>query len=287
LSELKGKVALVTGASRGIGKAIARRFAAEGAAVIVCASRLGAHGKLQGTLEETVAEIETEIETEGGRAAAIACDLSDPEVRANLVAEASAIFGPLDILVNNAARSNMLVPSEITSAQRNAMFDLNVNVPIELIQQALPAMREKGAGWVLNISSRTAVQEPPPYPDSKMANFIIGAYGASKAALDRYTEALAHELVEDGIFINAMAPSNIVMTPGASYVRDIALRRPDMVEPVEMMAEAALELCSNRHVGQVVFSRDILHSVARPLRSLDGKRVIGDAFTLADLEPMG
>jgi citronellol/citronellal dehydrogenase len=283
LSELKGKVALVTGASRGIGKAIARRFAAEGAAVIVCASRLGAHGKLQGTLEETIAE----IETEGGRAAAIACDLSDPEARANLVAEASAIFGPLDILVNNAARSNMLVPSEITSAQRNAMFDLNVNVPIELIQQALPAMREKGAGWVLNISSRTAVQEPPPYPDSKMANFIIGAYGASKAALDRYTEALAHELVEDGIFINAMAPSNIVMTPGASYVRDIALRRPDMVEPVEMMAEAALELCSNRHVGQVVFSRDILHSVARPLRSLDGKRVIGDAFTLADLEPMG
>jgi citronellol/citronellal dehydrogenase len=283
LSELKGKVALVTGASRGIGKAIARRFAAEGAAVIVCASRVGAHGKLQGTLEETIAE----IETEGGRAAAIACDLSDPEARANLVAEASAIFGPLDILVNNAARSNMLVPSEITSAQRNAMFDLNVNVPIELIQQALPAMREKGAGWVLNISSRTAVQEPPPYPDSKMANFIIGAYGASKAALDRYTEALAHELVEDGIFINAMAPSNIVMTPGASYVRDIALRRPDMVEPVEMMAEAALELCSNRHVGQVVFSRDILHSVARPLRSLDGKRVIGDAFTLADLEPMG
>jgi NAD(P)-dependent dehydrogenase (short-subunit alcohol dehydrogenase family) len=283
LNELEGKVALITGASRGIGKAIARRFAAEGAAVIVCASRLGAHANLQGTLEETVAE----IETVGGRAAAIACNLADPEARANLVAEASTHFGPLDILVNNAARNSMLVPSEITSAQRNAMFDLNVNVPVELIQQSLPAMREKGAGWVLNISSRTAMQEPPPYPDSKMANFIIGAYGASKAALDRYTEALAHELVEDGIFINAMAPSNIVMTPGASYVRDIALRRPDMVEPVEMMAEAALELCSQRHVGQVVFSRDILHAVARPLRSLDGKRVIGDAFTLADMEPPG
>ena len=283
MNELKGKVALITGASRGIGKAIARRFAAEGAAVVVCASRLGAHGKQQGTLEETVAE----IESAGGRAAAIACDLADPEARANLVAQASAAFGPLDILVNNAARTSMLVPSEVTSAQRNAMFDLNVNVPVELIQQALPAMREKGTGWVLNISSRTAMQEPPPYPDSKMANFIIGAYGASKAALDRYTEALAHELVEDGIFINAMAPSNIVMTPGASYVRDIALRRPDMVEPVEMMAEAALELCSRRHVGQVVFSRDILHAVGRPLRSLDGKRVIGDAFTLADLEPAG
>ncbi len=151
----------------------------------------------------------------------------------------------------------------------------------------MPAMREKGAGWVLNISSRTAMQEPPPYPDSKKAKFLIGAYGASKAALDRYTEALAHELVEDGIFINAMAPSNIVMTQGASSVRDIALRGPVMVEPVEMMAEAALELCSHRHVGQVVFSRDILHAVARPLRSLDGRRVIGDAFTLADIEPAG
>jgi citronellol/citronellal dehydrogenase len=278
VGELAGKVALVTGASRGIGKAIAQRFAAEGASVVVCASRLGAHGKQPGTLEETVAE----IEAAGGRAAAVVCDLTDAEARSSLVAQAVEAFGTLDILVNNAARSNMLVPSEVTSAQRNAMFDLNVNVPVELTQQALPGMREKGRGWVLNISSRTAVQEPPPYPDSKIANFIIGAYGASKAALDRYTQALAHELIGDGIFINAMAPSNIVMTPGADYVRDIAQRRPDMVEPVEMMAEAALELCSQRHVGQVVYSRDILHAVGRSLHSLDGKRVIGDAFTLAD-----
>ncbi len=278
MGELDGKNAFVTGASRGIGKAIAQRFAAEGASVVVCASRLGTHGSLKGTLEATVAE----IEAAGGKAAAIACDLSDPEARSDLIERASALFGPIHILVNNAARSTMAAPSEVSTGQRNAMFDLNVNVPVELTQQVLPSMREHG-GWILNISSRTAVQEPPPYPDSKMANFIIGAYGASKAALDRYTQALAHELVEEGIFINAMAPSNIVMTPGASYVRDIAQRRPDMVEPIEMMAEAALELCSQRHVGQVVLSRDLLHAVARPVRSLDGKRVIGDAFTLAEI----
>jgi citronellol/citronellal dehydrogenase len=279
MNSLQDRVALITGASRGIGKAIAQRFAAEGAAVVVCASRLGNHGNLEGTLEQTVAE----IEAAGTRATAIACDLSDPDARASLIEEASAFYGAIDILVNNAARSTMAAPSEVSTAQRNAMFDLNVNVPVELCQQVLPSMKEQGRGWILNISSRTAKQEPPPYPDSKMANFIIGAYGASKAALDRYTEALAHELLEEGIFINAMAPSNIVMTPGASYVRDIAVRRPDMVEPVEMMAEAALELCSQRHVGRVVFSRDILHAVGRPLRSLDGQRIIGDAFTLADI----
>ncbi len=97
------------------------------------------------------------------------------------------------------------------------MHDLNLNAPVELTQQVLPAMCTRGVGWVLNISSRTAIQKAPPYPDSKKSKFIVGSYGATKAALNRYTEALAHELVNDGIYINAMAPSNIVMTPGANY----------------------------------------------------------------------
>ena len=280
MDTLSNKIAFITGASRGIGKAIALRFAAEGAAVVICASRLGSHGKLEGTLESTVAE----IEAMGGKAAAIACDLTDADARADLIARASEFFGAIDIVVNNAAASKMKLPSEVTSTERNFMHDLNVNVPVELTQQALPAMRDKGAGWVLNISSRTAIQEAPPYPDSKKSNFIVGPYGASKAALNRYTEALAHELLDDGIYINAMAPSNIVMTPGADYVKDIAKRRPDMVEPVEMMAEAALELCSGSHVGQIVYSRDIIHASGRKLMSLDGKEVIGDAFTLVDPE---
>lgn len=280
MAELESRVALVTGASRGIGRAIALRFAAEGARVVVCSPTLGAEAGLPGTLQDCVAE----IEAGGGRAAAIACDLTNPEARASLIDSAAAPFGALDILVNNAARSTMLVPSEVTTAQRNAMFDLNVNVPVELSQQALPAMREKGRGWILNISSRAAEQEAPPYPDSKMTNFLIGAYGTSKAALNRYTQALAHELVEDGIFVNALAPTWMVMTPGSEHVRDIARRRPDMVEPVEMMAEAALELCSGAHVGRVVYSRDLVHTSARQLRSLDGRRVLGDAFTLAELE---
>ena len=279
MNELQGRVALVTGASRGIGRAIARRFAAEGAAVIVSASRIGAHGDLEGTLEDTVAR----IDAAGGRAAAVACDLTDPAARADLVARASQHFGAIDILVNNAARADYNLPSQITTRSRNAMYDLNVNVPIELLQQALPGMRERGGGWCLNISSRSAEQPSPPYPDSKMAAHVIGAYGATKAALNRYTRALADELAEGNIFVNALAPSNIVLTNVGEAVEQIARRRPDMVEPVEMMAEAALELCTGKHVGQVVYSRDIVHACGRKLRGLDGKSVIGDAFTSAEL----
>ncbi len=280
MNELSGRVALVTGASRGIGRAIARRFAAEGAEVVVCASRLGAHGDLEGTLEQTVAS----IEEQGGRAFAIACDLSDSEARADLVARAGEPFGPVDVLVNNAAASAMLPPSAVSTHQRNQMHDLNLNVPVELAQQALPGMREKGRGWILNISSRSAFQPELPYPDQPMAAHAIGAYGATKAALNRYTEALAHELAAERIHVNALAPCSIVFTAGAAYVRDIGLRRPDMVEPVEMMAEAALILCSGSHVGRVVYSRDIVHQCGRQVMSLDGKTVLGDALLPADLD---
>ncbi len=275
-----GRVALVTGASRGIGRAIARRLAAEGASVVLNASRLGAHGKLPGTLEDAVAQ----IQAEGGKAAAVAADLGDAASRSDLVARASEPFGPLDILVNNAAAARMRLPSECSTEDRNLMFELNVNAPVDLAQQALPAMKSAGAGWILNISSASAQQPALPYRDTRSSAWIIGPYGASKAALERYTVALAHELAEDGIFVNAMGPVAIVLTQGADYVRDIARRNPDMVEPVELMAEAALALCTGRHVGQVVLSRELLHAIGREVRSLDGKQVLGDAFLEADVE---
>lgn len=278
MGELDGRVALVTGASRGIGRAIARRFAAEGAAVVVSASRLGAHGDLEGTLVDTVRE----ITDAGGRAAAVACNLLDRDARAGLLAEASEPFGAIDVLVNNAAMASFrALPSGVSTKTRDALYDLNVNVPVELLQQALPGMREKDAGWCLNLTSRSAEQGEPPYPDDRVSALVIGAYGATKAALNRYTEALAHELAPENIFVNAVAPTAIVHTTMLDTFGDIMERRPDMVEPVEMMAEAALELCTGRHVGQVVYSRNILHATGRPLRSLDGRQVIGDAFTLA------
>ncbi|MDZ7781497.1 MAG: SDR family NAD(P)-dependent oxidoreductase [Halioglobus sp.] len=278
--QLQGRVALVTGASRGIGRAIARRFAAEGAAVVVCASRPGRHGDLEGTLEQTV-EL---IENAGGRAAAEACNLADAEARSDLVARAGKHFGALDIIVNNAAVSRMRLPSESPAAERSWMFDVNVNAPVDLAQQALPEMRRQGRGWILNISSASARQPVVPYRDTPLAAHVIAPYGATKAALDRYTEGLAHEVAGEGVCINTLAPEGIVLTAGADYVRDIARRNPDMAEPVEMMAEAALALCSGSLLGQVCYSRQLLHSLGRRVMSLDGATELGDAFLAADPE---
>lgn len=279
MGSCEGRVAFITGASRGIGRAIAARLAAEGAKVVLSASRLGAHGKLPGTLEGAVGE----LRASGAKAAAVACDLADAEARADLIARASEPFGPIDILVNNAAVARMQLPSRATTRDRALMFDVNVNAPIDLAQQALPSMQRAG-GWILNISSVTAQQPEVPYRDSKQAAWIIGPYGASKAALDRYTTALADEVAEHGVFVNALAPVAIVMTEGADYVRDIARSNPDMVEPIEVMVEAALELCTQRHVGRVVLSRHLLHSIGRKVRSLDGQRLLGDAFLAGDAE---
>ncbi len=280
MGSCEGKVAFITGASRGIGRAIARRFAAEGASVVLSASRMGAHGTLEGTLENSVSG----IQATGGKAAAVAADLSDRAARQNLVERASEPFGPIDILVNNAAGARMKLPSEASSEDRSYMYELNLNAPIDLAQQVLPDMKRRGGGWILNISSATSVQPTLPYRDSKTAALLIGAYGATKAALDRYTQALAHEVAEFDIFVNAMVPVAIVLTQGAAYVRDIARKNPDMVEPVEMMAEAALALCTGRYVGRVVYSRDIVHETGRRVRSLDGRKLLGDAFLEADVE---
>ncbi|NRA00191.1 MAG: SDR family NAD(P)-dependent oxidoreductase [Myxococcales bacterium] len=277
---LRGRVALVTGASRGIGRAIASRFAAEGASVVLSASRMGAHGRLSGTLEEATSE----IQAAGGKAAGVSADLVDAEARRDLIERAEVPFGPLDVLVNNAGAGIMSLPSESTTEERRTMFEINVNAPVDLAQQAIPGMKARGGGWILNISSATTIQTGLPYRNTKHSSLIIGPYGATKAALDRYTEALAHELAEHEIFVNALAPVAIVLTQSADYVRDIARANPDQVEPVEMMAEAALELCTHRHIGRIVFSRDLLHSIGRKVHSLDGKQVLGDALLEADVE---
>lgn len=280
MGRCEGRVAFVTGASRGIGRAIARRLASEGASVVVCSRQMGPKEGVPGSLEETVAT----IQADGGKAFAFVADVGDPGVRDGIIERASEAFGPIDILVNNVAYGPMGLPSQITTKQRNAMFDVNVNATMELSQQALPSMIDRGAGWILNISSSTATQPPVPYRGTPLEAHVIATYGATKACLDRLTMGLAHEVCSKGVFVNAMAPRDIVLTSTADYVRHIARANPDMLEPVEMMAEGALELCSGRYVGRVVLSREIVHEAARKVMSLDGKKELGDALMPGDPE---
>jgi NAD(P)-dependent dehydrogenase (short-subunit alcohol dehydrogenase family) len=274
MTMLAGRTALVTGASRGIGRAIACRLAAQGAAVVASASARSTDG-----LRETCAL----IEQRHGKAAWVVAELANASTRAGLVAEAATHFGPVDILVNNAAAITAYAqPSRIDLPARQAMFEINFHAPVDLAQQALPGMRQQAWGRILNITSEMSRQPAIPYPGPPKMVHALAAYGASKAALDRYTLGLAAELHGSGIHVNALAPYKIALTEGARDIaRQTAKQHPDWIEPVEMMAEAAYLLVSGSLQGLVTNSRQLLQMLQAPLHALDGRTVIGDAMTQA------
>ena len=271
--ECAGRVALVTGASRGIGAAIAERLASEGAAVALAARSLDTHPPdLPGTLLEMVEK----IEKRGGRAIAIQGDAGQADSRANMVSECERQLGPIDILVPNAAYAPYRPFFDFSEDDFYTSYEMNVRAAFHLCQLVLPAMRERGRGWVLNISSATAEHpDGPPYiPWHQEGGYHL--YGASKAALNRFTTGLAAEFHEHGIAINTLAPLMAVLTPGMARFDLAAYVDDSMFEPVEAMAEAALALCScdpQKLTGRVAYSLPLLEELGRTIRTLDGSAV--------------
>ena len=271
---LEGKTDIVTGASRGIGEYIARRFASEGAAVAVAARTVEQHDeRFPGTIHETV---ET-IRRSGGIAIAVAADLSRAEDRSRLVEATTTELGPVDILVNNAAVTYFLPVLEFPEARFDLMFEVQVRAPFELSQLVLPGMRERGSGWILNISSGAARHPRVPPPQGAAAGRGGTVYGMVKAAIERFSSGLASEVYGDGIAVNALSPSRGVMTPGVVYhfgVSDPAARIADgTAEAPEVMAEAALALCSGdpaQLTGRVTYSQALLDELGRTPGPLDG-----------------
>ena len=264
MGECDGRVALVTGASRGIGAAIAQRLAGEGAAVAVTARTLDPHRTLPGTLRDVVAG----IEARGGKAVAIPADLADADDRARIVPEVESALGPVDILVNNAAAAFYVATAELPLRPRRLLFELNVHAPVDLAQQVLPGMRERGRGWIVNISSATSRHpKGPPFDPGIKLGSTSTLYGATKAALERITTGLAAEVYDDGVAVNSLAPVAAVRTPGAEvHLGPLLEERPEIVEPVEVITEAALVLatCDPATVtGQVVYSRPFLRELGR------------------------
>lgn len=230
---LKGQVAVVTGASRGIGEAIAIRYAMEGAKVVVAARTVdeGEH-YLPGTITDTVAR----INKAGGEALAVKADLASAEDRHNLISAAEAAFGGVDILVNNAAITYFIPVADFPEKRFRLMMDVQVWAPFELAQLVLPGMRERGRGWILNISSGAAI-----HPDKASQGRGGTVYGMCKAALERFTTGLASEVYDEHIGVNVISPG-LVATPGVMHHKLINESNKDRVTPVEHMAEACLRL---------------------------------------------
>jgi dehydrogenase/reductase SDR family member 4 len=230
---LKDKVAIVTGASRGIGRAIAHAFAREGATVVVC-------GRKQETLDHVAAE------TAGcpGRAHPHVCHVGRADQIQKLVADTTSQFGRIDILVNNAATNIAQEPVlQIDETKFDKMVEINLKSAFRLIQAVAPGMCERGWGSIVNIASIAGIR--PQYHGM--------LYSMTKAALIMMTQSYALELGPRGVRVNAIAPGMIQTVLSEYYWKDDAkLQRIMDDQPVkhlgqpEEIAEMALLLASDR-----------------------------------------
>jgi citronellol/citronellal dehydrogenase len=258
----------VTGASRGIGAATAERLAAEGADVAITARTAERHPHLSGSLAET----EERIRRHGTKVATIVADLIDERDRQRIVPEAVAgLGGSIDILVNNAAAAMYAPVLDFPLKRRRILFEVNVLAPVDLAAAVAPAMIEAGRGWIVNVSSGAARHwDGPPFALGHQGS-TVATYGASKAALNRLTNAMAAELDGTGVRVNTVEPRAAVMSEGAAAL--VGETVPvDKFEPLEHMVEAVVALCDcpAEMTNRSFVSLDLLDEWGVEVRGLDG-----------------
>lgn len=185
-NDLGGRVAVVTGASRGIGRAVALRLAEAGADIAAVARS-----------EEALAELRTEIEQMGRRCVAIACDVTADDAPAQIQQAVLTPLGRVDILINNAGGNSFMTSLEAMrpSGWRKTLL-LNLDSSVMLTQALIPSLAEHGNGAIINVASVAGLRGAP----------LMAHYGAAKAALISFTQSLAIEVAHKGVRVNALVP---------------------------------------------------------------------------------
>lgn len=243
--QLRGKTALVTGSSKGIGEAIARKLAAEHATVVV-------HGRDR----EKTQQVARDIVDAGGIAHAVCGDLTRDDEVEQLIAEARRLAGPIDILVNNAGgsgggRENW---TDTQAVSWIATYDRNVLAALRIATRLLPAMRAAKWGRVINISSLAGAMPPPSSPD----------YSASKAAINAMTASMAKAAAPDGVTVNAISPGTIHSAALDARFRQEAAERQLAAHdaPWDEIERAVLPLFVQVPMGRVGRLDDLASAVA-------------------------
>ncbi|EJU14058.1 short-chain dehydrogenase/reductase SDR [Sphingomonas sp. LH128] len=271
--DLTGKVAIITGASRGVGRQSALDFARRGARVVLAARTVDTSDTLPGSLGETMQE----IEAFGGAALAVQTDLASEAELKKLVAAAVDRFGGVDILVNNAAATNGPIWStrflDLSREDWLYQFDVNVHAPFTLIQLVVPIMEKRGGGRIINLSTGSGEvfrmpEEPRKLDAVGEFSLAVPGYYSSKRALDRLGNCLAPELAQKNIFIIGLHPGLVATELVAIRVREAGLDDSvavSMTVPARMIVY--FSACENpaEYTGRLFWAERELADMAIPL----------------------
>lgn len=235
---LDGRVAIVAGASRGIGAYIAKRLAGAGAKVAVAARTEEVRDQ---RLPGTIHSVTKEIQDDGGTAMPVLLNLRDLDSMEACVQTVVDEWGRLDILVNNAA---IFVPGDLETVQQRHVdlsFAVNLVAPIRMMKEALPHLKAAGGGHIVNLSSGASTF-PGPGPYSERASGDV-FYGAEKAAIERFTQGQAMNLQEENISVNVLSPGRLYRTPGQKFAQNDP-ENPDLnFDDADDMGKATVWIC--------------------------------------------
>ena len=263
MSSLSGKIAMVTGASRGLGKDIAVSLARAGAFTVATArTETDSDSNIPGSLERTVQL----MKEAGGDGIAMRCDVAREEDIESVIAKIVDSYGKLDILVNNAG---IQTPGTILSMQPrhfDLSYRINVRGPYMLCRAVLPQMVNIGKGHIVNISSGAAIGPGEgPYRGEFVQSGGGTTYGTSKAALERFTQGLAAEMYSSNISVTTLSPSKPEWTEGGHYFRTLVANSDPSYSgwrmSGELMGDAVVAICNKNpqeFTGKLLYDEDVL-----------------------------